>query len=57
VTSLGWEVGRALTNAVLIVLVGSAVLGALRRADRRFAFSSPVRFEASETEGSSALPR
>jgi energy-coupling factor transport system substrate-specific component len=57
VTSLGWEVGRAVTNAVLIVLVGSAVLGALRRADRRFAFDAPVRFETSETEGSSALRR
>jgi energy-coupling factor transport system substrate-specific component len=57
VTSLGWEVGRALTNAALIVLVGSAVLAALRRADRRFAFDSPVRFDASETEGTSALPR
>jgi energy-coupling factor transport system substrate-specific component len=57
VTSLGWEVGRALTNAALVVLVGSAVLGALRRADRRFAFGSPVRFEAPETEGTSALPR
>jgi energy-coupling factor transport system substrate-specific component len=57
VTSLGWEVGRAVTNAVLIVLVGSAVLGALRRADRRFAFDAPVRFETSETEGSSAFRR
>ena len=54
VTSLGWEVGRAVTNAVLILLVGSAVLGALRRADCRFAFDAPVRFETSETEGSSA---
>ncbi len=57
VTSLGWEVGRAVTNTVLIVLVGSAVLGALRRADRRFAFDAPIRFETSETEGSSAFRR
>ena len=57
VTSLGWEVGRAITNAVLIVLVGSSVLGALRRAHRRFAFDAPVRFETAETEGSSAFRR
>lgn len=45
VTSLGWDTLRALTNAVLIVLTGPAVLAALRRASRRAAFDEPVTFE------------
>lgn len=44
-TSLGWDVGRALTNLVLIGLTGRAILGALRRASRKAAFDAPVRFE------------
>ena len=44
-TSLGWDLGRAVTNMVLILLIGAAVLGALRRADRRFAFNPAVHFE------------
>ncbi|MGL4176093.1 MAG: ECF transporter S component [Dermatophilaceae bacterium] len=49
-TSLGWDLGRALTNAVLISLTGRAVLGALRRAARRAAFDEPVRFEPTASE-------
>ena len=45
-TSFGWDIGRALTNVVLIGLTGRAVLGALRRASRKAAFDAPVRFEA-----------
>jgi energy-coupling factor transport system substrate-specific component len=41
-TSLGWDIGRALTNAVLIALTGHAVLGALRRAARRASFTTPA---------------
>jgi energy-coupling factor transport system substrate-specific component len=42
-TSLGWDTGRAITNAVLIVLAGRAVLGALQRAARKASFdASPV---------------
>lgn len=37
-TSLGWDLGRALTNAVAILLIGPAVLSALRRIARRAAF-------------------
>jgi energy-coupling factor transport system substrate-specific component len=44
VTSGGWDTGRALTNLVAIVLVGPAVLVALRRAARRAAFDAPVSF-------------
>ncbi|HET7761442.1 MAG TPA: ECF transporter S component [Phycicoccus sp.] len=44
-TSLGWDIGRAVTTAVLVGLTGRAVLGSLRRAGRRAAFEAPVRFE------------
>jgi energy-coupling factor transport system substrate-specific component len=44
-TSLGWDTGRAITNALLIALAGRAVLNALRRATRKAAFDAPVIFE------------
>jgi energy-coupling factor transport system substrate-specific component len=37
-TSLGWDTGRAITNALAILVVGPAVLATLRRAARRAAF-------------------
>ena len=37
-TSMGWDVMRATTNVVLVVLVGPAVLAVLRRTARRAAF-------------------
>jgi len=43
-TSLGWDVGRAMTTVVLVLLAGPAVLAALRRASRRAAFEAPVEF-------------
>lgn len=43
-TSLGWDLGRAATNVVMILLTGPAVLGALRRASRRAAFDAAVTF-------------
>jgi energy-coupling factor transport system substrate-specific component len=43
-TSLGWDVGRAMTNVVLVLVTGRAVLGVLRRAARRAAFDVPVTF-------------
>ena len=43
-STAGWDTGRALTNLVAIVLVGPAVLVALRRAARRAAFDVPVSF-------------
>ncbi len=45
-TSLGWDLGRAATNVVLITLAGPAILAALRRASRRAAFASPVGFQS-----------
>ena len=43
-TSMGWDLPRAATNAVLMVLAGPAVLAALRRARRRASFGVPVVF-------------
>ncbi len=43
-TSLGFDLPRAATNAVLIFAIGRPVLGALRRAARRAAFTAPVEF-------------
>ena len=43
-TSLGWDVGRALTTIVLVLLAGPAVLASLRRASRKAAFEAPVEF-------------
>ena len=45
-TSLGWDVGRAITTVGLVLLAGPAVLAALRRASRRAAFDAPVEFAA-----------
>jgi energy-coupling factor transport system substrate-specific component len=49
-TSLGWDTGRAITNVLAIVLVGPAVLAALRRASRRAAFGAAVTFTGPRTE-------
>jgi energy-coupling factor transport system substrate-specific component len=43
-TSLGWDTGRAITNFVLILVVGPAMLATFRRAARRAAFEAPVAF-------------
>jgi energy-coupling factor transport system substrate-specific component len=43
-TSLGWDVGRAITTVVLVLLTGPAVLAALRRAARRAAFDAATEF-------------
>jgi energy-coupling factor transport system substrate-specific component len=43
-TSFGWDIPRAVTNAVLMVVFGPAVLAALRRVSRRAAFGAEVTF-------------
>ena len=48
-TSLGWDIGRAVTNIVLVCLTGSVVLRTLRRAARKAAFEAPVEFTAATT--------
>jgi energy-coupling factor transport system substrate-specific component len=44
-TSLGFDIPRAVTNAVLIVVLGRPVLGALRRAARKAVFEPVVTLE------------
>ncbi|NYG08036.1 energy-coupling factor transport system substrate-specific component [Phycicoccus badiiscoriae] len=44
-TSAWWDLGRALTNVVLIAVTGRAVLGTLRRASRRAAFDAEAGFD------------
>jgi energy-coupling factor transport system substrate-specific component len=41
-TSLGFDIPRAVTNGVLVLVLGRPVLAALRRASRRAAFDVPV---------------
>ena len=40
----GWDTGRAITNAVLLLVAGAPVLAALRRAARRASFDAPGEF-------------
>lgn len=49
-TSLGWDTGRAVTNALAIVIVGPVALAAFRRAARRANFQPAVTFEAGLVE-------
>ena len=44
-TSLGWDTGRAITNAVAIIVLGRPCSSTLRRAARKAAFEAPVVFE------------
>ena len=44
-TSLLWDIGRSTMSFILLMLAGSALLRALRRAGRRAAFDAPVVFE------------
>ncbi len=39
-STLGWDTGRAVTNAIAIVVLGPAVLATLRRAARRASFGA-----------------
>jgi energy-coupling factor transport system substrate-specific component len=51
-TSLGFDIPRAVTTAVLVLVLGHPVLAALRRATRRAAFDAPVTFESADQVGS-----
>ncbi|MCC5948720.1 MAG: ECF transporter S component [Nitriliruptoraceae bacterium] len=44
VTSLGFDVPRAVLTATLVAVTGRPILRALRRAGRRAAFDTPIRF-------------
>jgi energy-coupling factor transport system substrate-specific component len=43
-TSLPWDLGRAVLSAAVVLLAGTALLRALRRASRRAAFDATVTF-------------
>jgi energy-coupling factor transport system substrate-specific component len=47
-TSLGWDLGRAITTVVLVLLTGPVLLRTLRRAARRAVFSEPGRMATPE---------
>ena len=44
-TSLPWDLGRSVLSALVLLLAGSALLRALRRASRRAAFDAVAAFE------------
>ncbi|MDR2930189.1 MAG: ECF transporter S component [Propionibacteriaceae bacterium] len=44
-----WDTGRAITNAVLLVVVGPRLLAVLRRSVRRARFNPVVEFEVDQT--------
>ena len=46
-STLGWDMGRAITNVVAILVLGSTILAVLRRAARRAAFDASVAFDPS----------
>lgn len=48
-TSLGWDLGRAVCTVSLTLVLGPAVLRALRRATRRAAFETAVTFDGPAT--------
>lgn len=50
-TSLGWDLGRALTNVICILVAGPAALAAFRRAARRASFRAPTAFRAAPGQG------
>ncbi|MFE2757211.1 ECF transporter S component [Actinosynnema sp. NPDC059335] len=41
-TSLGWDVGRAITTTILVLVTGPVLLRTLRRAARRASFGDPA---------------
>ncbi len=55
-TSLGFDIPRAVTNAVLVLVLGRPVLGALRRASRRAAFDAPVTLVDTLPDGTRPAP-
>jgi energy-coupling factor transport system substrate-specific component len=56
-STASWDTGRAITDVVLIVALGPAVLGALRRASRRANFAPVVAFKPSARPPGGSRPR
>jgi energy-coupling factor transport system substrate-specific component len=48
-SALGFDIPRAVGNALLVLVAGTPVLAALRRAARRAAFGAPIRFDPTES--------
>jgi len=55
-STLGWDTGRAVTNAIAVALFGGSVLAVLRRASHRAAFGAPVAFTSDRLATVSAAP-
>lgn len=55
-TSLGWDAGRAITTTLCILIVGPAVLRALRRAARRASFDPSITFADHDAPGTVTNP-
>jgi energy-coupling factor transport system substrate-specific component len=56
-TSLGWDVPRGLLSALLVVLAGRPILGALRRTARRAAFDARAEFTTADEPATTAAER
>jgi energy-coupling factor transport system substrate-specific component len=56
VSALGFDIPRALSNAALVLVLGSPVLAALRRAAHRAAFGAPVSFEPAPEAAPGSFP-
>lgn len=57
VTSLGYDIPRAMLSVALIVVAGRPILGALRRMARKAAFDAPVTFDHEPTTPRTAPAR
>lgn len=55
-TSLGFDLPRAVLTAVLVVVTGTPILRALRRAGRRAAFTAPISFTSPATSPPAPAP-
>ena len=55
-TSLGWDLGRAITTLVMVGLFGTLVLKTLRRANRRASFDAAIDFDRVKIDSGTAQP-
>lgn len=55
-STLGWDLGRAITNVVLIVGLGPTILATLRRASRRGSFGAVASFSSEEPAADRSTP-
>jgi len=55
-STLGWDTGRAVTNAVAILVLGPALLATLRRASRRASFGVRGTFGRAPAQDTTSVP-